>query len=69
MVIVGGPAAHGAVIHTAAEAAFRGLSVVVPVDIMSAENAFIKQYVAYHFASAPRVAAATTLTRVSMIKF
>lgn len=68
-VIVGGTAAHGAVIHTAAEAAFRGLSVVVPVDIMSAENAFIEQYVAYHFTSAPRVAAATTLTRVSMIRF
>ena len=68
-VIVGGTAAHGAVIHTAAEAAFRGLSVVVPVDIMSAENAFIELYVAYHFTSAPRVAPATTLTRVSMIKF
>jgi nicotinamidase-related amidase len=68
-VIVGGVAAHGAVIHTAAEAAFRGLSVVVPVDIMSAENTFIEQYVAYHFTSAPRVAPTTTLTRVSMIKF
>jgi nicotinamidase-related amidase len=68
-VIVSGTAAHGAVIHTAAEAAFRDLSVVVPVDTMSAENAFIEQYVAYHFTSAPRVAPATTLTRVSMIRF
>jgi nicotinamidase-related amidase len=68
-VIVGGTAAHGAVLHTGAEAAFRGLSVVAPVDIMSAENAFIELYVAYHFTSAPRVAPATTLTRVSMIRF
>lgn len=68
-VIVGGTAAHGAVIHTADEAAFRGLSVVVPVDTMSAENAFVEQYVAYHFTSAPRVALATTLTRVNMIRF
>ena len=67
--IVGGTAAHGAVIHTADEAAFRDLSVVVPVDIMSAENPFIEQYVAYHFTSAPRVAPATTLTRVGMIRF
>jgi nicotinamidase-related amidase len=68
-VIVGGTAAHGAVIHTADEAAFHDLKVVVPVDTMSAENAFIEQYVAYHFTSAPRVAPATTLTRVSMIRF
>src|SRR6266446_2137929 len=68
-VIVSGTAAHGAVIHTSAEAAFRGFSVIVPVDTMSAENAFVEQYVAYHFTSAPRVAPATTLTRVSMIKY
>jgi nicotinamidase-related amidase len=68
-VIVTGTAAHGAVIHTADESVFRGFSVVVPVDTMSAENAFIEQYVAYHFTSAPRVAAGTTLTSVSMIKF
>ncbi len=68
-VIVTGTAAHGAVMHTADEAVFRGLKVVVPVDTISAENAFIEQYVAYHFSSAPRVAAATTLTSVSMIKF
>lgn len=68
-VIVTGTAAHGAVIHTADEAIFRGFSAVVPVDTMSAENAFVEQYVTYHFTSAPRVGAATTLTRVSMIKF
>ncbi len=68
-VIVTGTTAHGAVIHTADESVFRGFNVVVPVDTMSAENTFIEQYVTYHFTSAPRVAAATTLTSVSMIKF
>jgi len=41
----------------------------VPVDTMSAESAYIEQYVAYDLTSAPRVAAGTTLTRLSMIKF
>ncbi len=68
-VIVTGTAAHGAVMHTADESVFRGFKVVVPVDTISAENTFIEQYVVYHFTSAPRVAAATTLTNVSMIKF
>jgi nicotinamidase-related amidase len=68
-VIVAGTAAHGAVLHTASEAVFRGFNVVVPVDTMSAENTYIEQYVAYHLTSAPRVAAGTTLTRVGMVKF
>ena len=68
-VVVAGTAAHGAVLHTAAGAVFRGFKAVVPVDTMSAENLYIEQYVAYHLASAPVVAAGTTLTRVSMIKF
>ena len=68
-VIVAGTTASGAVMHTADEAVFRGLKLVVPVDTVSAENAFMEQYVAYHFTSAPRVGAATTLTSVSMIKF
>jgi len=68
-VIVAGTAAHGAVLHTADEAVFRGFGVILPVDAMSAENTYIEQYVAYNFTSAPRVAAATTLTRVGMIKF
>ncbi|MGO8869210.1 MAG: isochorismatase family protein [Alphaproteobacteria bacterium] len=68
-VIVTGTAAHGAVIHTTDEAVFRGLTAIVPVDAMSAENAFVEQYVAYHFTAAPRLGAAVTLTRVSMMKF
>ena len=68
-VIVTGTAAHGAVLHTTDEAVFRGFSAIIPVDTMSAESLFVEQYVAYHFTSAPRLAAAATLTRVSMIKF
>lgn len=68
-VIVTGTAAHGAVLHTGSEAAFRGFKVVLPVETMSAENPFIEKYVAYHFASAPRVSTATTITSVGMVKF
>jgi|SRR5579862_134553 len=68
-VIVVGTAAHGAVMYTASDAAFHGLNVIVPVDGMSAENAFIEQYVAYNFTSAPGAAAKTTLTSIDMLKF
>jgi nicotinamidase-related amidase len=67
---VAGTAANGAVLHTASEAVLRGLRAVVPVDTMSADNAYIEQYVAYHFISARGgIAAGTTLTRVSMVKY
>jgi nicotinamidase-related amidase len=68
-VIVAGTAAHGAVLHTAAGAVFRGFTAIVPVDTMSAENLYVEQYVAYDLASAPVLSAGTTLTRLSMIKF
>jgi nicotinamidase-related amidase len=68
-VIVTGTAAHGAVLHTADESVFRGYKVVVPVDAISAENLFIEQYVVYHFTIGSRVADATTLTSVNLIKF
>jgi nicotinamidase-related amidase len=68
-IIVAGTAADGAVLHTASEAVFRGFKAVVPVDTMSAANAYIEQYVTHHFATAPRVAAGTTLTSVGMVKY
>jgi nicotinamidase-related amidase len=68
-VIVAGTAAQGAVLHTGSEAVLRGYKAIVPVDTMSGDNSYIEQYVAYHFVSAPRVAAGATLTRVGMIKF
>jgi nicotinamidase-related amidase len=68
-VIVTGTDSAGAVLHTADEAVFRSFNVIVPVDTSSSMYIFTEQYVAYHFTTAPRLAAAVTLTRVSMIKF
>lgn len=68
-VIVVGTAAHGAVLYTASGAAFRGLSVVVPVDGMSSETIYIEQYVAWHLANAPGVGARVTLTTTAQIRF
>jgi nicotinamidase-related amidase len=69
-VIVAGTAANGAVLHTASEAVLRGFKAVVPVDTMSADNAYIEQYVAYHFISARGgIAAGSTLTSVGMVKY
>jgi nicotinamidase-related amidase len=68
-VIVTGTAAHGAVLYTASEAAFRGFQVIVPVDGMSAESAYAEQYVAWNFANAPRVSNQTTLTRTDLVGY
>jgi nicotinamidase-related amidase len=68
-VIVVGTAAHGAVLNTGSQAAFRGFQVVLPMDGMSAENTYFEQYVAYHMVNAPGVGARVTLTRFDMIKF
>lgn len=68
-VIVVGTAAHGAVLNTGSQAAFRGFQVIVPVDGMSAENTYFEQYSAYHLANAPGVGQRVTLTRIDMIKY
>ena len=68
-VIVVGVAAHGAVIFTGSGAALRGFKVIVPVDGMSAENAYAEQYTAWHLLNAPRVGPQVTLTRIDMIQF
>ena len=67
-VIVVGTAAHGAVLYTGSGAALRGLSVILPVDGMSAEDAYFEQYVAYHMIKAPGVGRRVTLTKIDMIK-
>ena len=68
-VIVVGTAAQGAVMYTASEAVLRGMKVIVPVDGMSADNAYIEQYVAYNFTSAPGISGNATLTSIEMIEF
>ena len=64
-----GTAAEGAVLHTAAGAAFRGYDVVVPVDGMSSTNLYAEQYTAWHLTNAPRLPDHVKLTKVDMIKF
>jgi len=68
-IIVAGTAAHGAVMTTSSEAAQRGFQVDVPVDLMSAELLYAEQYVAWHLANAPAIAARITLTRSDLIRF
>lgn len=68
-VIPVGTAAHGAVLYTGSEAAFRQFKVVLPVDGATSENLFAEQAVAWLFAKAPGVSAQTTLTRFDMMKF
>lgn len=68
-VIVTGTAAHGAVLYTASEAAFRGMQVIVPVDGMSAESTYAEQYVAWNMVNAPGVSKQSVLTKIDMIKY
>jgi nicotinamidase-related amidase len=68
-VIIVGSAAHGAVLNTGSQAAFRGFKVIVPVEGMSSENTYFEQYTAYHLANAPGVGQQVTLTRIDMIKY
>ncbi len=68
-VIVTGTAAHGAVLHTASEAALRGFKVIIPVDGISAEDLYPEQYTVWHLLNAPRVSQQVTATRTDMISF
>jgi nicotinamidase-related amidase len=68
-IITIGTAAHGAVLYTASSATLRGFKAIVPVDGMSSDNAFEELAAVDMFATAPRVSAATTLTKVDMMKF
>ena len=68
-VIVTGTASNGAVLFTAAGAAFRGMNVIVPVDGMSAVDPYADLSTAYTFLNAPLLSAKTTLTKAGMIKF
>jgi len=54
-VVVVGTAAHGAVLNTASQAAFRGLRVIIPVDGMSSENTYFEQDTVYHLSNTPGV--------------
>ncbi len=68
-VIVTGTASEGAVLNTAADAAFHGMSIVVPVDGMSSTELYAEQYVAWHMTHAPGVGQKTTLTSLEQLQF
>jgi nicotinamidase-related amidase len=68
-VITVGAAANGAVLYTASAASLRGFNVIVPVDGISGDNAYIEQYVAFNLAKASVVSSKITLTSLDMIKF
>jgi len=68
-VVLVGTAAHGAVLHTAAGAALRGLQVIVPVDGMSSSELYSEQYTTWHLVNSPGTKSQTTLTRFDLITF
>lgn len=66
-VILVGTSAHGAVLHTATGAAMRGFRVIVPVDGMSAGDAYAEQYTSWHLVNGPGTRRQTTLTCIDLI--
>jgi nicotinamidase-related amidase len=68
-VVAMGTQAQTSVLHTAGAAALRGFKVIVPVDAMSADDAFPEAYTAWHLSTASRVGPATTLTKLDLISW
>ena len=66
-VIIAGTSAHGAVLHTATGAALRGLRVIIPVDCISAGEAYAEQYTIWHLANAPGSRSKVLLSRSDKI--
>jgi nicotinamidase-related amidase len=66
---VTGTASNGAVLFTAAGAAFRGMNVVIPVDGMSAADPVAEYSTVIEAQTAPQLSARATLTRSDMITF
>ena len=68
-VIVTGTAAHGAVLHTATAAGFRGLDVVLPVNCISAADPYIEQATVHLLETGPATRKRVLITRHDMIEF
>lgn len=68
-VIVTGNSANAAVLYTGTGAALRGLKVVVPVDGLSAKEAFEEQLTVWQLAHGPGFGNLVTITKSDMIKF
>lgn len=67
-VVVTGAASHGAVLYTIGGSVFRGLKVIVPIDVIAAESTYAEQYTVWHLQNAPRMAANVKLTSVDLIE-
>ncbi len=68
-VVVCGNAGNGAALYTASAAALRGYNVILPVDCIPANSAYIEQYVVYQFTAFSTLVKATTLSRSDMVTF
>jgi nicotinamidase-related amidase len=70
-VIICGTSFQGVGIGTGGGAAQRGYKVIIPIDCLSSEDAYMEQYAAYHlFKGGPAaVTSQVTVTRSSMVKF
>lgn len=67
-VIVTGTAAHGAVLHTATAAGFRGLEVIVPLDCLSAADLYTEQASVRLLETGPATRKRVHITRSDMIE-
>ncbi|MEW5737097.1 MAG: cysteine hydrolase [Thermodesulfobacteriota bacterium] len=67
-VIVTGTAAHGAVLHTATAAGFRGFTVILPLDCLSAEDLYTEQASVALLLTGPATRGKITATKSEMIK-
>ncbi len=65
--IVTGTAAHGAVLHTATAAGFRGLRVILPVDCLSAADIYVEQASVHLLLTGPGTSRSIVLTRSDLI--
>ena len=68
-VVALGTQAQTSVLHTGAAAALRGFKVIVPVDGMSSDDVFPELYTAWHLATAARISAQVTLTKIDLIGY
>ncbi len=68
-VIVTGTAAHGAVMHTATAAGFRGMGVILPMDCLSAKDLYTEQATVHLLQTGPGTRKRITLTSSPLISF
>ena len=68
-VIVTGTAAHGAVMHTATAAGFRGMGIILPMDCLSAKDLYTEQATVHLLQTGPGTRKRIILTSSPLISF